>query len=179
MQREANGAKLVSNTLKRNLDAVEVFIDSISEKYALPFEDVLGMLGKKGQKDEIQIPSCIFREQDIGIMESVSKYLKEERKLTYHKIAVLLKRDDRVIWVTYNKAKVKKKEGFSLVGPNQWLPVSIFTDGVLGPLESISVYLIDDAGFNFKEACALLNRSYNSVWTCYHKAKEKLKGRRK
>ena len=176
---EANRAKLVSNTLKRNLDAVEVFIDSISEKYALPFQDVLEMLGKKVPKEAIQIPSCIFREKNLGIIESVSKFLKEEHKLTYHNIAVLLKRDDRVIWVTYNKAIKKKKEGFNLTGPIQWLPVSVFTDDILGPLESISVYLIDNVGMDVKEACALLNRSYNSVWVCYQKAREKLKGRRK
>ena len=56
------------------------------------------------------IPSCILRDKKLGIIESITKYLKEEFKLSYHQVALLLKRDDRVVWVTYNKAIKKKKQ---------------------------------------------------------------------
>ena len=37
------------------------------------------------------------------------QFIKDEKQLTFHQIAVLLKRDDRTIWTTYQKAKNKLK----------------------------------------------------------------------
>lgn len=163
----------ISEELKKNLDACDVFIQNISEKYALSFEQVLELLKKKGKKD-ILIPSFILRDRKLGILEAVTKYLKEELDLTYHKIAVMLKRDDRVVWVTYNKAIKKKKEKFVIEEPNYWLPISIFTDKKLGPLETISKYLVEHAKLNIKDIAKLLNRDSRLIWSCYNRAKKKL-----
>ena len=43
----------------------------------------------------------------LTILESVVVYLKEKWLLNYHKIAILLKRDDRTIWTVYQRAKKK------------------------------------------------------------------------
>ena len=66
---------------------------------------------KKQEKPEIEnIPSSIFLDRSISVLEAIVKYLKEERNLTYHQIAVLLNRDDRTIWTCYNRALKKKNE---------------------------------------------------------------------
>ena len=164
----------ISENLKRSLNAVNTFIEDISQKHSLSFDEVLNLL-RKGEEKEIQIPTFILREKRLGILEAITKYLKEELNLTYHRIAVLLNRDDRVIWVTYNKAAKKKRDKFSLSEPNQWVPVSIFCDTQLGPLEALSKYLVEISKLGFNSIAKLLNRDNKSIWACYNRSKQKKK----
>ncbi len=55
------------------------------------------------------IPVSILQDRNISVLENVVAYLKDTFGLTYHKIAVLLNRDDRTIWTVYQRAKKKKK----------------------------------------------------------------------
>lgn len=55
----------------------------------------------------IPIPSHIFLDRSISVLEAIVKYLKEKKGMTYHEIAVLLNRDDRTIWTCYNRVKKK------------------------------------------------------------------------
>lgn len=62
------------------------------------------------QKDTLDsIPIEVLQDRNLGLLQSVTVYLKDKRNLTFHDIAKLLKRDDRTIWSTYNKAKKKLK----------------------------------------------------------------------
>ena len=54
------------------------------------------------------------------------------------------------------------------------IPIEIFTKKI-GMLESIALYLHDELGLSFGLIAKLLQRSYNTVWTSYNKAKEKRK----
>jgi hypothetical protein len=68
---------------------------------------------KKKRVDEINsidIPSSIFRDRSIKVLEAVVEFLKEKKNLTFHEIAVLLNRDDRTIWTVYNRAMKKRKK---------------------------------------------------------------------
>lgn len=58
-------------------------------------------------KSDFFVPISVFSNLKLSILESIVKYLKEESKLTYHNIAVLLKRDDRTIWTIYNRSLKK------------------------------------------------------------------------
>ena len=55
------------------------------------------------------IPVSILQDRNISVLENIVAYLKDTFGLTYHKIAVLLNRDDRTIWTVYQRAKKKKK----------------------------------------------------------------------
>ncbi len=55
----------------------------------------------------IPIPSYIFLDRSLSVLEVIVKYLKEKKSLTYHEIAVLLNRDDRTIWTVYQRVKKK------------------------------------------------------------------------
>lgn len=57
---------------------------------------------------ELKIPSTIFLDRDVSILEAVVEYLKDKSGLTYHEIAILLERDDRTIWTSYNRVKKKR-----------------------------------------------------------------------
>lgn len=159
--------------LNNELNAINTFIENFIDKHNISFQEVFELLRQKREKEKLTlIPSFIFRGRKLGILESATKYLKEEFKLRYHQIAVLLKRDDRVVWVTYNKAVKKKKDRFTVEEPNVWLPVSIFTDKNFGPLESIVIYLHDKVNLSFNEIAKLLNRDNRTVWAVYNKKKK-------
>lgn len=59
----------------------------------------------------IPIPSMIFRDRNVKVLEAMVEYMKDELGLTYHDIAKLLNRDDRTIWTVYSRAKKKRKAG--------------------------------------------------------------------
>lgn len=151
-----------TQAMEENLDLAGVFIKGVSEKYSTPFNEVLELLKKKEEK--LLIPTYIFREKKLGILEALTKHLKEDYGMAYHKIAVILKRDDRVVWTTYNKAAKKKKESFSIAGQSRWIPVSVFTEKKLGPLESLSKYLVENSHLKISQAARLLDKNPKSVW---------------
>ena len=55
----------------------------------------------------IWIPLSIFTNRKFSALEVLVSYLKEKFSLTYHEIALLVKRDDRTIWTVYQRAKKK------------------------------------------------------------------------
>ena len=59
---------------------------------------------------EVQIPTYIFQDRTLSVLEALSEYLHLTRKLTYHEIAVLLNRDDRTIWTCCHRAEIKREK---------------------------------------------------------------------
>lgn len=55
-----------------------------------------------------QIPSDVFRDRTLSVLEAVVEYLHEEKSLTFHEIASMTNRDDRTIWTCYSRAKKKR-----------------------------------------------------------------------
>lgn len=56
----------------------------------------------------LTIPSSIFRDRELSVLEAIAVYLKDSRNMRYAEIARLLNRDDRTIWTAYNRAKGKR-----------------------------------------------------------------------
>jgi len=54
------------------------------------------------------IPVSILQDRKLSVLENIVSYLKDNFGLTYHKIALLLNRNDRTIWTVYQRAKKKK-----------------------------------------------------------------------
>lgn len=122
------------------------------------------------------VPSYIFLDRDLAPLESVAEYLKEEKGLSYHEIAVLTGRNDRTIWTTYNRAKKKRQanpKAESTSGEIIDIPLSIFKNREFAPLESLSSHLKDVAQMSFHEIAVLLNRDDRTIWTCYNRAQKK------
>ena len=61
--------------------------------------------------EEYSIPLKVLRDRNLSVLEAISEYLHDEKNLTYHEIAVLMKRDDRTIWTCYQRAKKKRENG--------------------------------------------------------------------
>src|SRR3989344_4229666 len=86
-----------------------------------------------------------------GFIKSHSLSFNDAFNLTYHQIAESTKRDDRVVWVMYNRAIKKSLEKSKVEEPNLWLPVSVFTIKELGPMESLASYMKDQLGMSLNE----------------------------
>ena len=121
---------------------------------------------------EIQIPSFIFV-KELGALESIVKYLKEDLKLNFHKIAVTLNRDDRTVWATYHHSLKKLRSRFMYKKSEITIPVSIIRNRELSVLENIVKYLKEELGMKYHEIAELLNRDDRTIWTTYHRVKEK------
>ena len=70
-------------------------------------KDILKLFSKK--EKELVIPIGVFQNRSLGLLESLTLHLKDRVGLSYHQIAVILNRDDRTIWTSYNQAKKKLK----------------------------------------------------------------------
>jgi len=55
------------------------------------------------------LPVTILQDRKLSVLENIVSYLKDTFGLTYHKIAVLLNRNDRTVWTVYQRGKKKKK----------------------------------------------------------------------
>jgi len=53
------------------------------------------------------IPVKILQDRKLSVLENIVSYLKDNFGLAYHKIALLLNRNDRTVWTVYQRAKKK------------------------------------------------------------------------
>ncbi len=124
----------------------------------------------------VAIPSSIFQDRNLAPLESITEYLKDEHDLSYHEIAEILDRDDRTIWTCYNRAQKKRQEHPKTRESSEkevQIPVEVFKDRQLAPLESISFYLKEDVSMSFHEIALLVGRNDRTIWTCHNRAKKK------
>lgn len=63
-------------------------------------------MGKK--EGNVAIPSSIFRDRSLSVLEVMVEYFREIKGMKYSEIARLLNRDDRTIWTVYKRAKEKR-----------------------------------------------------------------------
>jgi hypothetical protein len=57
--------------------------------------------------DYVLIPDTVFRDRSVSVMESMVRYLKEDRGFSYHDIGKLLNRDERTVWTVYSRCQKK------------------------------------------------------------------------
>lgn len=57
---------------------------------------------------KLAIDTNIFRNTERTIFEALVVFLKDQKKMNYHDIGVLLDRDERNVWTVYNRGKKKK-----------------------------------------------------------------------
>lgn len=150
------------------------FIHFLGSEYG-GVEEVKELISKieKKLRKEVRIPVSIFDNNELSILEGVCKYLKEELKVSFHKIALLLNRDDRTIWATYNNSLKKRKERLQLKESETSIPVSLLKNRKLTAFESIVLYLKDDYRLNYHQIGVLLRRDERNIWATYARARKK------
>jgi predicted DNA-binding protein (UPF0251 family) len=165
---------VLEKELEREVDAIGVFLKSILKKNNLSLEKFVDILKEKENGTSINVPCCIFKKRTLGILESLTIYLKENLNLSYHEIAEILNRDDRIIWASYNNARKKFGGNLSLKNNSKNIPVSVFANRDIGLLEALTKHLKDNESMRNHEIAEILNRDERTVWTSYKRANKKL-----
>src|SRR3989344_5671033 len=138
---------------------------------------VIHRIKKKGkpkveiiEREKERVPVTIFT-NEVGGLEALCKYLKENRNMKYCEIARMLQRSDRTIWTAYKKAvekyPVKMSEESSVS-----VPLNIFKDRNMTILESVIIYL-REMNLKYSEIARLLERDQRNVRTIYMNASSK------
>ena len=125
---------------------------------------------KVPEKEEVKVPISVFKNDKLGSLETIVKYLRENKLLAFKQIGSLTNRNDIALAVTYRNAKRKLEAKFIEEISPYYLPVSILKDRKLSVLENIVSYLKDTFGLTYHKIAVLLNRNDRTIWTVYQRA---------
>jgi predicted MarR family transcription regulator len=64
---------------------------------------------ENSKKEFINIPSFVFKDRTLSVLEVMVEYLRDNKKMRFHEIAMIINRDDRTVWTVYRRAKLKRK----------------------------------------------------------------------
>lgn len=125
------------------------------------------------QKTETKdaIPTDCFNKK-LGSLETITKYLKENKNMTTKKIAEMTGRTTSTIINTYKKAKQKQPEQLTPKS-DILIPIKIISNKKLSVLENIAVYLKEERKLKLRQIGKLLQRSEKTIWTVYNRAKKR------
>ncbi|MBN1503088.1 hypothetical protein JW930_06080 [Candidatus Woesearchaeota archaeon] len=138
-------------------------LNFLKKEYNLSFSQICELVE---QDRDILVPVQIFS-FDLSPLESLVKFLKENRDFNYHKIGILLNRDERTIWITYKNAIKKQKDKFIVKKIKYLVPVEKLQNRKYSVLESLCSYLIMKENLSINDISILLNKNPSSIWTVY------------
>lgn len=138
------------------------------EQSAILFQNELSRLQLRDNPKGLIIPVSIFNQKGLTLLECLCKYLKEEKNLTFHKIAVALNRDDRTIWTTYNRTKIKHPSSLDISYSEFYIPLSIFSNRNRIFSNLLIAYLKETYQLTFTQIAKIIARDPRNVWRCYH-----------
>ena len=87
-----------------------LLVENLQKIYGLSFDEILEFTSTSVDKKETFIPLDVLKNRDLGVLESITVYLKDKKNMKFSEIARSLDRDQRTIWTTYTKAKKKLGE---------------------------------------------------------------------
>jgi hypothetical protein len=157
--------------VQKMLNQVGAALDILSRHGIRP-EQAIEMA--KARKEERGIPLSIFN-PDLGALESIVKYMREELLLDYRTIAQILHRNEGPIGVTYRRSR-RKLTGKLDVLSRETIPFDIFKNRKLSVFENIAYYLAKQ-GNDWHKIARLLHRHDKTVWTILDRAKKKMRMR--
>lgn len=155
-------------------DLLEAFIAHLRKEHALTDSEVNELLAEAKSHQESLLPINIFQTDKLSALEAIVKFMKENKSLTFHQIAVVLKRDDRTIWTTYSKSRSKMIAPFHLPPSKYVVPAAIFAERRLSVLETLAFYLKETLKLTLHDIAVLLNRDDRTIWTVINRATKKL-----
>ncbi len=152
-------------------ELLDLFVKHLQQEHKLNIEESNSLVG--GKEKEVLLPISIFDNRKLSALETITKYLKENKKLSFHGIGEMLNRNERCIWTTYNNSRKKMPEGISVKPSKYLIPADIITNRKLSVLENITKYMKEKLGISLHEIAVLLNRDDRTIWTVYNRANKK------
>jgi hypothetical protein len=123
--------------------------------------------------ESIAIPLNIFC-SELGTLETLVKYLKENLGFSFSIIAAILNRDPRTIWGAYNSALEKHPEPYFEIRETAIeLPTSMLQDRHFGMLENLVWHMHENLGMRYSRIATLIKRNDRTVWTAWMRARKK------
>ena len=110
-----SGLEAISKYLKEVIKLRFCDIAKLTNRDDRTIWDAYNSAKKKSQgnfaveNSQFSVPTSIFNNRTLSVLENLAVYLKEELNLRYCDIAILLNKDQRTIWTAYNRAKKKRK----------------------------------------------------------------------
>jgi len=156
----------------------ELAFDYLEKKYNISKEELLKVAEDKRSKNSNLLntmPLSILRSPKLSSLESIVKFLRENRRLSYDSIGKLLDRNPKTLAVTYAVAHKKMHESFSKEFDEdvERIPFKVFSKR-LSILECICVYLKSQNN-SYAKISRMINKNQRTVWTVCHRAEFKLK----
>jgi hypothetical protein len=118
------------------------------------------------------IPASIFS-KDLSPLETVAKFLKENKNYSFTKIGKILNRSEKTIWQAYSNAGKKVNTPYQNVDSRYLIPIDFLTDRRYTVFELVVRYLIDHYRLRYCEAAVILKRDDRTIWTIYNRKKNK------
>lgn len=146
---------------------IEMFVDTLGKRYGLNKK----VVKKLGGRISTHVSLSIFS-TELGALEALVKYMKENLKMDYSEISEQLGRDYKTVWTAYSMANEKKKTEIQEKEGVQ-IPLSIFNKKDLTIFEAVVLYL-NKIGMKYSEMGELLNRDQRNMWTICSRAKKKI-----
>jgi len=177
----------------RLVSAMGLIADELKEKYSLSSAEVVEALtGELMEKfgvsvseisalrleSKMEIPLKVFAGGELGALEAVVKYMKENLGMKYSEIGEKLGRDQRTVWTAYKKGCGKSDVIMKFEEGEDSVPLDIFADDRLTVLESIVVYLKRDKKMRYSDIGEILGRDQRNVWGVCARAEKKIEEKR-
>ncbi len=132
------------------------------------------VLSMKSSASKDYIPLSIFDNEKLSIFEALAKYMRENLKMRFVKIASLIGRSDKTVWVTYSKAKKKMPSPFTKLSSEISIPITSLSNSNLTIFEGVVLFLKEKDITNH-EVAVMLHRDDRTIWSVYDRAKKKSK----
>ena len=148
------------------------------QEQGLSPEDIIHLVKKVLNipvKEEVKVPLSVFKNDFLGSLETIVKYLRENLLLSFKQIAALTNRNQIALAVTYRNSKKKMPAKFVEEISPYSIPPAILQDRNLSVLENVVSYLKDTFGLTYHKIALLLNRDDRTIWTVYQRAIKKRK----
>ncbi len=173
-----------SNQLKYSEDESNTISNTLSDRYESSETPSVFYLNLK-YEDETYLPLSLFRNK-LTPLQAIVKYLRENLGKSNKQTALLLSRDPKTVWLTYDSVKKKKvpditditrprvEPGLSEIE----IPLSIFRNRKLSIQESLVLFL-KHLDLKYSVIARLINRDQRTIWTAHHRAKQKTSSSKK
>ena len=169
---EKNNEKLVIELFKKL--KIKGYSDKEIYELVKKFENFLSIKKTEYSSENIYVPISVFDNDELSCLETIVKYLKENKLFNYNEISIILNRSPSSIGITYKNSK-KKKLDFLKTESAKYIPIDIIKNRHLSVLENL-VYYLKGEGEKYSEIAQSLHRDYKTIWTVYNRALKKLKG---
>ena len=147
------------------IEMISFFVSELKRLHEIDEKEIF-------HKKDVSFPIGIFSNDTLSSLEAIVKYLKEDLKLKFCKIARILNRSSKTIWATYQKAAKKMPSSFGAVSRDVIIPASAISNRSFSTLESV-VGFVKDLDYSNHEVGVMLHLDDRTIWTVYDRVKKK------